>query len=142
VPGGIWKRPVFDFPYVQSPQAVFRPVNFYGTNGLGQLLPQSATGWLVLAGLIAGAAYFAYKRGRKTGAREGHTRGRQMAELKAARMGPGWYVLLYNYPEGHIDRRLKSYRGRFNTKAEAEEVAAEERDTWYTKVQRRSDAPW
>jgi hypothetical protein len=57
--GGIWTRPVFEFPYVESPQAVFKPDDFYpagyarypwakqGPAGLSGLLPTTPTGWVM-----------------------------------------------------------------------------------------------
>ena len=61
---------------------------------------------------------------------------------RAPKGGPGWYTLLYNYPRGNRDRRLKSYEGPFSTKAEAESVADREKDVWYPSVRRLSDSPF
>lgn len=63
--GGIWKRPVFGFPYVQSPQAVFRRANFYDPPaGLAGLVPTTPAGWIVLGVLAGGAYYVLRKKGR------------------------------------------------------------------------------
>jgi len=78
--GGIWTRPVFEFPYAPSPQSVFKPDDFtpdaYSrypwaakpTNGLGQdaspLAMVQAVGGL--AGMILGA-YHGYRRDDSVG---------------------------------------------------------------------------
>lgn len=48
--------------------------------------------------------------------------------------GGGWYVLLYNYPRGNRDRRLKSFDGPFSSKVEAKKKADSEKDTWYPQL--------
>ena len=64
--GPIYTRPEFHFPYVQNPQAVFKPddfSSFYAASGVGQDAPapvQSApnyVGYKILAvGFVAGMA--------------------------------------------------------------------------------------
>lgn len=64
--GGIWTRPVFGFPYVTSPQSVFKPDDFYpagyarypwaqrDTRGLGANEAGWGVGMTVLALAVAG----------------------------------------------------------------------------------------
>jgi hypothetical protein len=54
----------------------------------------------------------------------------------------GWYALLYNYPSGHKDRRLKVYEGPLATKAAAERVARREASVWYPVVSYRKTRPF
>jgi len=78
--GGIWTRPVFGFPYVKSPQSVFKPDDFapaayarypwakQSTSGLGYILPplskEGVGAWAVIAG-IAAVAFFAGRESKR-----------------------------------------------------------------------------
>jgi hypothetical protein len=54
----------------------------------------------------------------------------------------GYYVLLYNYPTGHRDRRLKGFQGPFSSVGDARSEAEAQKDVWYTRVKRLSADPW
>jgi hypothetical protein len=54
---------------------------------------------------------------------------------------PGYYVLLYNYPAGNRDRRMKGFNGPFGSKSKAEMDAQMEQGNWYTSVRKLSDDP-
>jgi hypothetical protein len=49
---------------------------------------------------------------------------------------PGWYTILYNYPVGNRDRRIKGGAGPFATKAEAQAEAEREKSVWYPVVRK------
>lgn len=58
--------------------------------------------------------------------------------------GPGWYVILYNYPRGHVDRRAKSYHGRFRRKSDAMRwFRAENTDqVWFVELRKLPNDPF
>ena len=58
--------------------------------------------------------------------------------------GPGWYVILYNYPRGHADRRAKSYHGRFHRKVDAMPWFRAERadKVWFVELRKLPSDPF
>jgi len=56
--------------------------------------------------------------------------------------GGGYYVLLYNYPLRHRDRRLKAFNGPFSSRAEAKKNADSEKDTWYPQIRMLPNDPY
>lgn len=65
--GPLYQRPVFQFPWMASPQNVFKPGDFYpeGTAGLGETSGVSSA--LLIAALLAGVSYAAYRFGFQSG---------------------------------------------------------------------------
>ena len=78
----------------------------------------------------AGTKSSAGTKKRKTGPRR--------PSSKAARR---WWVVLFNYPEGDPDRRVKGSAGPFVTEAEASAAADAEKDVWYPVVVHRRGNP-
>jgi hypothetical protein len=105
-------------------------------------------GWALGAAAAGTVVYYAstvqhHKGGprysRFTSRRRHH---RKRNPVGAEDKGPGWYVLLYNYPSGHGDRRLKGYDGPFATKSTAQVKADAERNIWYPAVRHLKTDPF
>lgn len=55
--------------------------------------------------------------------------------------GAGYYVLLYNYPRGNRDRRLKGFDGPFASRSAADVKAEREKRVWYPTVRKLTKDP-
>jgi hypothetical protein len=55
---------------------------------------------------------------------------------------PGWYVVNYNYPVGHPDRRVKGYAGPYPTREDAVAKARTLTSVWYPKVAQLDGPPY
>jgi hypothetical protein len=93
----------------------------------------SRVGWFILGaivgGILGGVAVAMAER-QSAGARP------------AAGKGPGYYVLQYNYPPRHRDRRLKGYAGPFASRRDAQSEAVAQGDVWYTTVRSLQNDPF
>jgi hypothetical protein len=109
-------------------------IHGHAVTGLGQAAQAPGHSTAALVGVAIGAAVV------------GGLLGAALAAPPAARAGssrgPGYYVLLYNYPRGHRDRRLKGFNGPFGTRAEAERDADSQKDVWYPAVRKLADDPF
>lgn len=91
-------------------------------------------GLVVAGGCIAGWEYLERKPKPRAA-----TRARQQTRWKAR--GPGYYALLYNYPQGDPDRRLKGFDGPFANRVDANRAADREERSWYTSVKKLVNDP-
>jgi hypothetical protein len=66
----------------------------------------------------------------------------RVAFAKPEGRGPGLYVLLYNYPPRHRDRRLKSFAGPFSSRTAAAAKARAEKAVWYPVVRKLRNDPF